>query len=250
MGAIAHRRFVQALGPVTLAALAIAAGATLSGPAAATVTAPAASDVQTTYLRDCSTCHGADGMGTSRGPSLAGWGRAGVDYVLTTGRMPLPSPDAKVVRRSPAYDPPTITALEDYIERLVPGGPDIPQIDVAAGDVAAGGEIFRAQCAACHQWAGEGGALLHREAPALGDATAVQVVEAARIGPGAMPVFGQAALSDSQLADVVQYVRYLDHPDDRGGQPLWHYGPVTEGAIGLVALAAILVVLRLIGSAR
>ncbi len=248
MGEIAGRRWVWAFGPLAVVAIAVAAGATV-GRRVAAASGPAP-DAQTVFLRDCATCHGADAMGTSRGPSLAGWGRAGVDYVLTTGRMPLASPTAEVVRRPPAYAPPTIAALEDYISHLVPGGPDVPEIDAAAGDLADGGEVFRAQCAACHQWAGEGGALLDREAPALGAATPVQVAEAVRIGPGAMPVFGQTALDDSQLADVVRYVRYLDRPDDTGGQPLWHYGPVTEGAVALVALGVLLVALRLIGSAR
>ena len=42
-------------------------------------------NVRTVYLRDCAVCHGPDGRGTASGPTLEGWGRAGVDYVLTTG---------------------------------------------------------------------------------------------------------------------------------------------------------------------
>jgi ubiquinol-cytochrome c reductase cytochrome c subunit len=247
MASSGRARFLWSVGPVALLALAVVSGGVLNRRAAASSAAP---DIRTIFLRDCATCHGADGLGATQGPTLAGWGRAGLDYVLTTGRMPLPSPDAEVVRRTPRYDPATITALEDYVSQLVPGGAEIPPVDLSAGDLADGGQVFRAQCAGCHQWAGEGGALLHREAPALGTATAVQVGEAVRIGPGAMPVFGQAALSDTQLDDVVRYVRYLDHPDDRGGQPLWHYGPVTEGAVALAALALLLVALRLIGTVR
>jgi quinol---cytochrome-c reductase cytochrome c subunit len=205
-------------------------------------------DARTIYLRDCAICHGPDGRGATNGPSLEGWGRAGVDYALTTGRMPLPSPGAESVRRTPKYDAATIAALEDYIASLVPGGPDIPRVDVAAGNLAQGGEIYRAQCAACHQWAGDGGALLKREAPPLGSATVTQVAEAVRIGPGTMPVFGEAAISDADLASLVRYVEHLDRPDDAGGQPLWHLGPVAEGAAGLAALAVLLVVIRLIGS--
>jgi ubiquinol-cytochrome c reductase cytochrome c subunit len=211
-------------------------------------TPTAAPDARTIYLRDCAICHGPDGRGATNGPSLQGWGRAGVDYVLTTGRMPLPSPDAETVRRTPKYDQATITALEDYIDALVPGGPDIPDVDVLAGDLSLGGEIYRAQCAACHEWAGDGGALLEREAPPLGSATATQIAEAVRIGPGTMPIFGAAAISDTDLAGLVRYVEYVDRPDDRGGQPLWHLGPVAEGAAGLAALALLLVVIRLIGS--
>ncbi len=47
-------------------------------------------DARLVYLRDCAGCHGADAKGTSKAPTLEGWGRAGVDYALTTGRMPLP----------------------------------------------------------------------------------------------------------------------------------------------------------------
>src|SRR5437016_3133621 len=87
---------------------------------------------------------------------------------------------------------------------------------------------YLADCAACHAWAGDGGALLHREAPSLHRAGATQIAEAVRVGPGLMPAFGAAAISDRQLDSVVAYVRYLDHPKDRGGNPLWHLGPVAE----------------------
>jgi ubiquinol-cytochrome c reductase cytochrome c subunit len=208
----------------------------------------AAVDVRPIYQRDCAVCHGGDGKGTARGPTLEGWGRAGVDYALTTGRMPLPDPDAKAVRRTPAYDGATIAALEDYIATLVPGGPDVPHVDVASADLATGGAVYQAQCAACHEWAGDGGALLHREAPPLGASTPTQVAEAVRLGPGTMPIFGPAAVTDVQLAGVARYVEYLKAPDDAGGQPLWHLGPVAEGAVGLLGVAALVVVIRLIGS--
>ncbi len=67
------------------------------------------------------------------------------------------------------------------------------------------------------------------------------------MGPTQMPAFGQAALSDEQVASVAAYVRYLDAPRDRGGQPLWHLGPVSEGAMSLVALAGLLFFVRWIG---
>ena len=148
--------------------------------------------------------------------------------------QPLPenslgNPDEVPRRHHPAYSPATIADLVAYVSKLTGGsGPGIPV--VKGGDVAAGGSEFRLQCAACHAWAGDGGALLHREAPALHAATPVQIAEAVRVGPGQMPAFGAAALDDRQLASLVSYVRYLRHPEDRGGQPLWHLGPVVEGA--------------------
>jgi ubiquinol-cytochrome c reductase cytochrome c subunit len=236
-----------------------------TGAAAPTATTP---DARSTYLSDCATCHGSDGHGTTRGPTLAGVGRAAIDYELSTGRMPLGAvgrsadapgrpvevlpnrdvadPEQVPERHDPAYPPDTIAALVDYTASLAGGGgPDIPS--VGAGNLPEGGELFRLQCAACHAWAGDGGALLHREAPALHASTDVQIAEAVRVGPGQMPAFGTAALTDDQLNAVVAYVQYLRNPRDRGGDPLWHLGPVTEGAVALVALAALLCFVRWIG---
>src|SRR5207302_794307 len=113
---------------------------------------------------------------------------------------------------------------------------------------ARGGELFRLQCAACHAWAGDGGALLHREAPSLHHDTPTQIGDAVRAGPGLMPAFGQAALTDNQLNDLAAYVRYLDHPDDRGGEPLWHLGPMAEGGVAVICgLGIMLLTIRWIG---
>src|SRR5262245_18953625 len=73
-----------------------------SAPAA--TAAPTESEVRTIYLGDCAVCHGADGAGTQRGPSLLDSGRAGVDFYLTTGRMPIPHSTDAIERRKPAYD--------------------------------------------------------------------------------------------------------------------------------------------------
>lgn len=261
------------LGPVALIVVAAAVGGWSSAHAAtahrSASTAPHASgtqaapepDVRTIFLSDCAVCHGGDGRGTDKAPTLVGVGRASLDYELSTGRMPLfpvgrtdqpgtplqplprrftPDADASVTRHEPAYPPATIAALVDYVDALTGGGgPDIPVL--AGGDLAEGGKAFRLQCAACHAWAGDGGALLRREAPPLHDATPVQIGEAVRLGPGEMPAFGQAALTDQQLASVAAYVRYLDHPKNRGGLALGHLGPVSEGAAAFAALAVLLV---------
>ena len=152
-------------------------------------------------------------------------------------------------RRPAAYPPDTIRALTDYVAGLGAGtGPDIPQLDLSRADLAIGGTLFRQQCAACHAWDGDGGALLHREAPSVHPATSEQVAEAIRTGPGNMPAFGTASISDRDLASVVAYVRYLDHPNDRGGQALWHLGPVAEGGVvWIVGLGIVILALRWIG---
>ena len=221
------------------------------------------------YLRDCAVCHGADGAGTHQGPTLIGVGRASADYWISTGRMPLTAaaprgplpetprlspadrgadPDATPQRHPPAYPPEMVAALVDYVASFGQGGPDIPVVNATSGDVSRGGEVFRLQCAACHAWAGDGGALLHREAPSLHEATARQIAEAIRVGPDNMPAFGSAAVSDPDLDALVAYVRYLDRPRDRGGQPLWHLGPVAEGFIAWVlAMGAITLAIRWMG---
>ena len=240
--------------------VAVAAGLLAVGGASASTTRqmPSPPDVRRTFQADCAICHGVDGRGTDRGPTLVGVGRAALDYELTTGRMPitnpaqeLGNPDVVPQRRQPFYPPAVITALENYIEGITGvGGPPIPSVDPNA-DVAAGGELFRMQCAACHAWAGDGGALLHREAPQLHDATPTQIGEAVRVGPGFMPAFGQAAIDNRQLDQLVAYVRYLDHPNDRGGEPLWHLGPFAEGFVAwAVGVTVMLFTIRWIGERK
>lgn len=238
-----------------IAAVVLVPRASAEAPRQAQAQAP---DVQRIFLSDCAICHGADAHGTNRGPTLVDVGRASVDYYLTTGRMPitnpaffLGNPDQEIKRHQPYYAPATITALEDYIQTLTgPGGPPVPNINLNANR-AEGGEVFRLQCAACHAWAGDGGALFQREAPALHQATPTQIGDAVRTGPGLMPAFGPAALSDHQLDQLVTYVRYLAHPEDRGGQPLWHLGPFAEGLVAwAIGMTLLLVTIRWIGERK
>lgn len=205
-------------------------------------------NVRSVFLRDCATCHGPDGSGTSRGPTLQGQGAAGVDFMLTTGRMPIATPRTPMRRSPPSYSPDVIAALDQYVAKLQPGGPAIPSVDTNSASVTAGGSIYREQCAACHQAAGEGGVLLGQNSPSLLLSTPVQVAEAIRNGPGTMPVFGSAAIPDRDVAAVAKYVGSLQHTADPGGNPLGHLGPLPEGAIALLAIGAIVLALRQIGS--
>jgi ubiquinol-cytochrome c reductase cytochrome c subunit len=258
--------------PILLAPLALAI--VLLGAPASTSAAPAGATEERRpveiYRADCSYCHGIGGQGTNQGPTLEGVGRASVDYYLTSGRMPLvevgrtevstrplePLPgrltsqrDLVPRRHEPAYSPATIALLVDYVGDLAAdGGPDVPDdASVADGDLAEGGKLFRLQCAACHAATGAGGALSNREAPALQPATPKVAAEAIRVGPGQMPAFGTAAMTDEQVASVVSYVQYLDDPRDRGGQPLLHLGPVAEGGVALLTVFVLLAFTRWIG---
>jgi ubiquinol-cytochrome c reductase cytochrome c subunit len=206
------------------------------------------------FVTGCASCHGADGEGITvegdvRGPSVVESGAAGAYYYLSTGRMPLADSDDQPVRKPPAYSPDEIDALVAYIASL-DDGPEIPDVDVAKGDLAAGGENFRANCQACHSASGSGGALSYgRAAPSLSDATPRQIGSAVRIGPGQMPVFGPDEIDEQQLNDLARYVLYLQDPEDPGGLPIGRTGPIPEGFVAwLIGMVALLVLVGWIGT--
>ncbi len=206
------------------------------------------------FLTGCASCHGPDGEGVTvegdvRGPSLVEAGAAGAYYYLSTGRMPLADSDDQPVRKPRAYSPREIDALVAYVASL-DDGPEIPDVDIAEGDLALGGEIFRANCQACHSASGSGGALSYgRAAPPLAEATPRQIGSAVRIGPGQMPVFGPDEINDEELDDLARYVVYLQDPEDPGGLPIGRTGPIPEGFVAwLIGLVALLVVVAWIGT--
>jgi ubiquinol-cytochrome c reductase cytochrome c subunit len=228
-------------------AVGLAAVAVVPRSSAAATSTP---HVATIYRQDCAVCHGGKGAGSQRGPTLIGAGRASLDYYLSTGRMPLGHPDDIPRRHAPRYSAAVRRALVDYIWNLTGRtGPDIPHVDLAHANLAVGGELFRLNCAACHSWAGTGGALTKRQAPPLAPSTPTQIAEAVRTGPGWMPAFGTAAISDAQLSDLVAGTRYAAHPNNRGGLPLGHVGPLAEGAVGVfVGVGLLLLFTRWIGT--
>ena len=90
--------------------------------------------------------------------------------------------------------------------------------------------------------------MLGKEAPALRESTPLQVAEAIRAGPTTMPEYGEDVLSEHQVNSIVRYVMYLREPEDRGGYPIWHFGPFAEGLVGVVVgLGALLLAVLWIG---
>ncbi|HEX6420030.1 MAG TPA: c-type cytochrome [Acidimicrobiales bacterium] len=207
------------------------------------------------YLTGCASCHGDDGRGVetdegdTRGPSLEMAGEASAFYYLSTGRMPLASSEEIPTRKRPAYDDEEIAALVAYVATLGEG-PPVPEVDLDGADVAQGGEIFRANCQACHSASGSGGALSYgRSAPRLAEATPTEVAAAVRAGPGQMPVFGRETIANDELDDLVRYVEYLDDPSDPGGLPIGRTGPIPEGFVAwLVGMVALIVLVAWIGT--
>lgn len=234
-------RLVWLLGPALAVVAAVGLG--LTGAARADVVqAPALDRGRLLYTEQCQTCHQPDGSGqVAEGiPSLHGVGAAAVDFYLATGRMPEATLQRQAPRKPPFFDAADRAAIVAYVTTSWPGGPDIPTYVSGAsgatvGDLQGGGDLFRTNCAACHGAVGAGAALAHGAyAPSLHRATPVQVAEAVRVGPGNMPVFDTAQLTDQQVADVVTYVEYLHHPRDAGGAGLGHTGPIAEGFVGLL----------------
>lgn len=247
--AVRARRSVRGLRWLLPLVAAGAVGGWLLAPPSVAATVGSRLDPKVVYHQDCASCHGENGRGTSRGPDLRGVGMAAVDFQLTTGRMPKRTEGPKPAPYKPILRPAVIDALDHYVTALVAkGGPPIPNVDPTKGDVGQGGELFRVQCAACHGWNGSGGELNDRPIPALHEATPTQIGEAVRTGPTAMPIFGTRALSPTQVDSIVAYLQAMQRPDDRGGDPLSHLGPVSEGAVTfLIGLVAILGVIRWIG---
>lgn len=231
---------------VAMAAAAVVAGAATAQP----VPDPAEVDAgRTLYEVSCTTCHGREGRGTDQGPPLVGAGAAAADFYLSTGRMPLDRPRAQAERKRPAFSREEIALLTAYVASLGPG-PAIPDVDPGRGDITLGYRLYADNCASCHSSAGAGGALGHAVyAPPLNRATALEVGEAIRIGPGAMPLFGPETFDDHEVDSIVRYVLYLRDPRDEGGLDLGHLGPLSEGLVAwAVGLLGVLLAARWIGT--
>jgi ubiquinol-cytochrome c reductase cytochrome c subunit len=192
------------------------------------------------------------GAGTADGPALTASGAAAVDFMIRTGRMPLPAPNQPVRRGAPIFAEPDIQALVAYVSSFGQG-PPIPNVQVdSATDTAAGRAAYVATCAACHGAGATGDAVGGGQvAPPLLDTAPTQVGEAIRIGPGAMPAFDARQVSDQQLSQIAGYLQFLRHSAAPGGATVGGVGPVAEGYVGwLVYLVALIGITRWIERRR
>jgi len=188
----------------------------------------------------CLSCHGGNGAGTSRAPSLRNVGARAADFYLRTGYMPLPHLGLQPRRSRVLFDESQIRALVAYVASLG-NGPAVPKPHPERGNLSAGQHLFSTHCAGCHQIAAQGGVVTGAIPPPLEDATDVQIAEAVRIGPYVMPSFSKKAISDRELDSIVRYVDWAKHPDNRGGWAIGDIGPVPEGLVTWFIAAAALV---------
>ncbi len=217
----------------------------------ATAETSAAADAQIAeggklFAANCATCHGMALQGTTQGPSLIGVGAASVDFQVGTGRMPMAATGPQAEQKPVQFTPEQIAALSAYVASRG-AGPAIPdESDLVGTDAAIGAELFRINCAMCHNVAGAGGALTEGKfAPPLGGVEAVYVYEAMVTGPQNMPVFNDDNISPEDKANIISYLKFLDETPSVGGFGLGNIGPVSEGLFiwifGLGAIVAITV---------
>ncbi|MFF8531213.1 c-type cytochrome [Streptomyces sp. SAS_267] len=194
---------------------------------------------QKLYSVGCASCHGAGGQGSSDGPSLVGVGAAAVDFQVGTGRMPAQQPGAQIPRKKVIYTQAEIDQLAAYIASLG-AGPAIPtknQVSPEGADIAKGGELFRTNCAQCHNFTGKGGALTHGKfAPSLEGVDPKHIYEAMQTGPQNMPSFPDTTLTEKNKQDIIAYLDAVngDDTESPGGLELGGLGPVSEGLFGWV----------------
>lgn len=199
----------------------------------------------------CSSCHGLQAEGTADGPSLIGVGAAAVDFQMGTGRMPMAAPGPQAPVKDTKYTETEIANIAAYVASLAPG-PSIPEekqyspAGLTDEEIARGGELFRTNCSACHNYEGGGGALPKgKYAPTLVGVSGKHIYEALRTGPGQMPVFSKEVMTDQDTREIVAYLTKLHNRPDDGGLSLGGYGPVGEGLwVWLVGLGSLVLVAR------
>ena len=203
------------------------------------------------FLVGCSFCHGQNGEGvvtedgeSQLGPSLVGVGAAAVDFQVGTGRMPMAQPGAQAERKAPVYTEEETAALAAYVASLGPG-PAIPDESDYSTEgmsdeereaaIVRGGQIFLTNCTACHNFAGQGGAMPQGGfAPKIRGVEPHYVYEAMLSGPQNMPVFSNGNLPPDAKRDVIAYLESLDETPEYGGFGMGGIGPVSEGMFAWV----------------
>jgi len=187
------------------------------------------------FAQRCARCHGESGQGISAaitilGPSLEAEHNPGLvmaaeeigpehmprfEYVLSVDQM---------------------RAVSGYVAQK------LAVIPVGGGNVSDGGELYRSYCATCHRTAVRGGALgfVGTNAPALTSDSAALIAGTIRWGPGPMPSFPQAVLTDAQVDSIVKYIQVVQHPANPGGRAMDWIGPVIEGVAAWCAVLALI----------
>ncbi|MCJ1707955.1 c-type cytochrome [Microbacterium sp. VKM Ac-2923] len=224
-----------------------AMAATSTTPVSEANSASAVEEGEKLFQANCATCHGLNLEGSQQGPSLFGVGELSVHFQVSTGRMPLQAQGPQAPVKPVQFTDEQINAIAAYVQSSAPG-PQYPTEDLVdgEGDLSHGAELFRINCAMCHNVAGAGGALTEGKwAPDLHTVSPVNMYAAMVTGPQNMPVFNDLNLTPEDKRDVISYLMYLQKTDSPGGYALGSLGPVSEGLFiwifGIGALIALTV---------
>ena len=143
--------------------------------------------------------------------------------------MPLARQEADAADKPAVFSDEEIDQLMAYVQANG-GGPTLPSGDLRDGDLAEGGELFRLNCASCHNFVGEGGALSSgKAAPSLEDSNDLEIYTAMLTGPENMPVFGDNQLTPEEKRSIINYVQTINAQADPGGAGIGRIGPVGRG---------------------
>ena len=245
-----HKGALPILIMLALTGLGLTFSAATAAPAKNTMSASAKSTIieegKEIFLKGCSSCHGLNLEGGAVAPSLIGVGAASVDFQVGTGRMPMQDMSQQAARKTPVYNEEQVAALAAYVASLAPGPRSYTNEEITwerDGNTAEGGELFRTNCAQCHNFAGSGGALTNgKYAPSLGQATPLQIYEAMITGPQSMPIFSDETLTPESKAAIIRYIQELNKSENPGGMDLGRLGPVTEGLVLWVVGLGVLII--------
>ncbi|MFD4368850.1 c-type cytochrome [Rhodococcus sp. NPDC058521] len=201
------------------------------------------------YDTSCVTCHGANLQGVQdRGPSLIGVGEAAVYFQVSSGRMPAARNEAQAERKPTKFNAEQTDAIGAYVQANGGGATvvrdengEIAQSSLRGGDIGRGSELFRLNCASCHNFTGRGGALSSgKYAPVLDPANEQQIYAAMVTGPQNMPKFSDRQLTMEEKKDIIAYIKSSGESNDPGGYGLGGLGPASEGltmwVVGIVAV--------------
>ena len=211
------------------------AGAATKAPITAAERSALIEEGERIFLKGCSSCHGINLEGSAIAPALLGVGAASVDFQVATGRMPVADMSVQIARKEPVYNEKQVEALAAYVSSLALG-PEVPGEEhlnyERDGSTAEGGELFRTNCAMCHNFAGQGGALTQgKYAPTVMGVLPRHIYEAMVTGPQSMPVFSDKTITPEEKLSIIKWIKAAEAEPQLGGASLGRVGPVTEGLL-------------------
>ena len=192
--------------------------------------------------------------------SLVGVGEGSVYFQVHSGRMPMKRNEAQAERKDARFNEQQTLALAAYVNANG-GGPGIVRNEdgsiameslrgksttdgeINPADVARGSDLFRLNCASCHNFTGRGGALSSGKfAPSLDAANEQEIYQAMLTGPQNMPKFSDRQLTADEKKDIIAFVKNAKETPNPGGYGLGGLGPVSEGMLmwfgGIIVMIA------------